>query len=533
MWRVAYVLPLYILLGLTFGVTISCCGAPPDLQGFFPAGGVPGQTVKIKVEGSFDTWPCQWWVDRPGMTIRCEEAQGEVSIRIAPEAGHGRYWVRAYHAAGASKLVPFLICGGGSVVEAEPNDHPEKAQKLGDVATVDGKLGKNEDVDCYQLELTAGARLSARVDAHRWLGSPIDMVLQICDEHGRVLKHRDDGVGLDPTIDYVASQDGIYVIRVFGFPATPNSTIGFSGGDRMVYRLTVTKGEMESPLNAAVQGRNLGPLPRSVSGEKIYEMWQSNEGNPNTAFLWLPGSTKWHALPCPAEVRFHYPSGSSPEVLYPAQAMTRVGPGEKETLRQTVQLNDEEPARVRVLAQTLGQPLDPVLRVLNAAGEIVATVDDAGGNRDAFYDWKGKADRQLVLEIQDRFDRDLKDSNFAILIEPLQPFIEVQWSQEVWTGKQGEPMELGLNVKSDQDREGEWELVLLAAPDGIRSTPVSLSSIKKAGEDVKLVVEGANAINGPLKVGLRRKDSQESVATAFVTLEGIQVDYQLAWITLE
>lgn len=524
---------ILLFLGCTPAFVLSCFGAPPDLQGFFPAGGSPGETIRAKAEGSFDVWPCQWWVDRPGLTLRCEEAKGEVTITIAPDAGHGRYWVRAFHPTGASKLVPLLVCGGGSAVEVEPNDHPEKAQKLVGVATVDGKLAKSEDVDCYLVELKAGTEISARLDANQWLGSPIDMVLQICDGQGRVLKHRDDGVGLDPTLDYVVEKDGVYLLRVFGFPSTPNSTIGFTGGDRMAYRLTINQGEKEAPLNALVLGRNLGPQVTSASGDSLFKMWKANEGKPSTAFLWLPGSKSWHALPYPTGLRFHYASDSRPEILKPAQAMTLRGPEKKERLRQRVQFNDGEPARVRVLAQTLGQPLDPVLRVLNDAGETVATVDDSGGNRDAFYDWKGKADRQLVLEIRDRFDRDLSDSNFAILVEPLLPVIDVQWSQEVWNGKQSEATELRLNVKSDQDREGEWELVLLAAPEGVQCTPVTLTKITKAGEEIKLVVEGNAVANGPLKVGLRSKDNQEWVATSFVKLDGTQVDYPFAWLTLQ
>ena len=95
--------------------------------------------------------------------------------------------------------------------------------------------------------------------------------------------------------------------------------------------------------------------------------------------------------------------------------------------------NEGEHARVRVLAQTLGQPLDPVLRVLNAAGETVATVDDVDGSRDAYYDWKEKADRQLIIEVHDRFDRELSHTCFAISVERIKPVFEVKWSCLLYT----------------------------------------------------------------------------------------------------
>src|SRR5262249_43328209 len=41
---------------------------------------------------------------------------------------------------------------------------------------------------------------------------------------------------------FTAERDGAYLVRLFAFPATPDQSIRFAGGDDYVYRLTLTTG---------------------------------------------------------------------------------------------------------------------------------------------------------------------------------------------------------------------------------------------------------------------------------------------------
>ncbi len=85
------------------------------------------------------------------------------------------------------------------------------------------------------MALRAGQTLVASVAAHGTLGSPMDAVLQICSSDGFVLRQNDDFHGLDPQLVFDAPRDGKYVIRIFAFPASPNSSISFSGKPSYVY----------------------------------------------------------------------------------------------------------------------------------------------------------------------------------------------------------------------------------------------------------------------------------------------------------
>ena len=58
----------------------------------------------------------------------------------------------------------------------------------------------------------------------------------------------------DPRLIFQAPSDGTYLVRVFAFPATPDSSINLAGGDAYIYRLTLTTGpylEQALPLALA------------------------------------------------------------------------------------------------------------------------------------------------------------------------------------------------------------------------------------------------------------------------------------------
>jgi hypothetical protein len=100
------------------------------------------------------------------------------------------------------------------------------------------------------------------MEANRRLGSPMDGLLQVARTDGIVLAENDDVHGRDPQIVFQAPAAGTYVVRTFAFPATPDSKIGFSGGETFLYRLTLTtRGFIDHPYPLAVtRGKTLEVL---------------------------------------------------------------------------------------------------------------------------------------------------------------------------------------------------------------------------------------------------------------------------------
>ena len=121
-------------------------------------------------------------------------------------------------------------------------------------------------MDGFAVALTRGQTLVASLEAERHLGSPMDAVLQVVSPDGFVLAQNDDDIGRDPRIVFEAPSAGTYIVRLFAFPAKPDSSIRFAGGSDYVYRLTLTTGgfiDYAFPLAVGRDG------PRAVEADRL------------------------------------------------------------------------------------------------------------------------------------------------------------------------------------------------------------------------------------------------------------------------
>ena len=231
-----------ILLSCPLFLCAVVSAAPPSVTYLYPAGAQRGVTAEVTAAGTFDKWPVKVWAGGKGVTVEPGKDKGKLSVTAAADAVPGVYWLRAYNDDGASTLRPFVVGTLPEVAEKEPNDEPGKAQVIDRSAVVNGRLEKPGDVDCFAVTLRKGQTLVASLEAHHTLRSPMDGVLQVLSADGFVLDQNNDVHGLDPQLAFTAPKDGTFVVRVFAFPATPDSSIRFSGAETYVYRLTLTTG---------------------------------------------------------------------------------------------------------------------------------------------------------------------------------------------------------------------------------------------------------------------------------------------------
>ena len=234
---------------------------PPQLTLLFPAGGQVGTSVEVVASGKFPTWPVHIWSNCPEIEWSCLTEAGKLQAKISDTAQPGLKWIRLYDAAGACDVRPFLIGTDPQSNETEPNERVDTGNAIASLpATVYGILNKTADVDLMAVTLAANQSLVATIDSAKWIQSPADISLQILDSRGFVLAENLDHVGLDPYLEYQAPQAGKFFVRVFGFPATPNSTIAFSGGSDWIYRLRLS--DQPQPFSSALITpckRNLPP----------------------------------------------------------------------------------------------------------------------------------------------------------------------------------------------------------------------------------------------------------------------------------
>src|SRR5262249_37510095 len=139
------------------------------------------KTTEITAAGSFDRWPARVWCDRPEVRVTAGDKKGIFQVEIDAAAAPGVAWLRFFDEEGTSALRPFLISDVPEILETEPNDAPREMPLVQLPAVVNGRLAKSGDDDGYRVQLKAGDKLTAAVQANSLLGCPIDALVQISE----------------------------------------------------------------------------------------------------------------------------------------------------------------------------------------------------------------------------------------------------------------------------------------------------------------------------------------------------------------
>jgi hypothetical protein len=522
--------PQLALVVVVFSLSLPVFAAPPDVKYLYPSGAQRGQTVEIAATGTFPQWPVQAWVDRPGLTVAASSEKGKLSVTVAADAMPGLYWVRVHDADGASPPCPFIVGSLSEVTEQEPNDHFRKPQRLDRSAVVvNGSLRgrRGEEVDTFGVPLTQGQTLVASFQANSVLASPVDAILQIVSADGFVLAENEDSQGLDPQIVFEAPADGEYLVRAFGFPATPTSRIDFAGDEAFIYRLTVTtEGWIDYTLPMAVErgksaavephGWNLpdgaarlavDPLDESISAAAIVSRMSSAATlfvEPHPAMVEHEPNDRQHPQPIelPRTITGRIDAPSDQDVF-----------GFAAKQGQTLQF--------RLQSRVLGYPLDAVLDLTDAAGKSLERVDDAGGDRDAELTYRVREDGEYRLVVSD-LHRD-GGPRFVYLLGAVvgQPDFALSVDSHTFTATPGKPLEISVKIDRRLDFAGEIDLRVLGLPEGLSSSPAKSLPKDGSAKSVKLVVRATTiGYSGPIRIVGEAAGGLPVVRTAEATLRG-------------
>jgi len=473
-------------------VSIVCYGlggavaAPPKVNHLFPAGCQRGQSVVVTAAGDFATWSVQVWADREGVSLEAEKDKGKFKAEVAADAVPGIYWLRFYNGDGASVLKPFIVGTLSELSETEPNDAADKPQAVEPRVVVNGKLGKTGDVDGYRVELEAGQTLVASLAANSVLGSPLDAVLQVCEVVERspgaveafVVNQNHDAIGLDPQITFTAHKAGSYLVRVFAFPATPDSSIRFAGGDDYIYRLTLTIDAFIDhvlPLatpreesQVSLGGWNLQGGATTIIPPLSAEASALTPPDRPLAWAWRSNAAGAIAIP---RVEYATVVGGQ-EIVVPA-----VVSGRLEVPRQADQFTfaakKNEKVRIRVAAKALGFPTDAVIAILDDAGKTLAEADDAGrDDRDPQLDFTPPADGKYVVQVRDLANRGGERMVYRMSIEPVQPDFALTLTSDSLVLEKGKPLEVTVNVVVRDGLRQPIEIRAIGLPAGVTAEPV-------------------------------------------------------------
>lgn len=509
------------VVALFFSSISPAIAEPPAVTSLYPAGVQRGQTVDVTLNGKPGTAPVEAWTESDALTLTMSEDGKTMTVAAADAATAGLHWIRFHNAEDAGELRPFFVGVLPELSETEPNDALDAAIATELPAVVNGILNKSGDVDTFAVALEAGQTLIASIESNRSLASPLDGIVQVLSPAGFVLEQNDDDHGVDPQLVFTAAESGLYFVRVFGFPAAPNSTVRFAGGAEYIYRLSLTTGPFVD---------HVGPAAQETPDEFRAVGWNLPDQLTMNEVAETPGLHR---------VRPFDPSGpiavgeSDVETgSIPLRVIGRLdAPGEVDSYE--IAAAEGQSLTIAVQARALDRPLDAVLRVLNEAGEQLQETDDPSRNVfDPSLTWKAPADGTYTVEIRDRFGHGGARYVYDLSVIPVEPRVALQVAADHFKVKPGESLEIETTVDRQGGYNTELKITAEGLPEGVTCEAATSPGEGDAAKSVKLKLNaGADvAFSGPLRIVGSADETPAAIATAALKLSGARTES--VWLTV-
>lgn len=498
---------------------------PPTLTRLFPGGGCAGTIVPVTATGKFTTWPVQVDCSPAKLQWKPLEENGKFEVTIPTDAPSQIYLVRFYTADGSSDLRRFMVDDVPLLTEIEPNNLLKAANAIDSLPKqVYGVLQKGGDVDTYRLELAAGSTLVATLDAQHWLRSPLDAVLQLADDRGNVVAENIDTHNLDPQVVHTVKRAGSYVLRVMGFPESPDSTISFVGNDNCQYRLTVTTGgHVEGGLPLAIQTNvETTILPRGYGLMPDLAPWKkTGDSQVTNIHLNHPLATGLLSIPVVNHGVVSEPIAADAPPISPPITLCGVISERKQIDSWPLQIEKDKSYRIEVESHQLGYALDPVVRLINADGKEVHKVDETSNERDPNFTWKGTASGVFQLRISDAEGEGGNHYFYRATIKPVEPFVKIIGPSDHAEGETGKPLEIKLTVERLDGFTDPLDVELI--PDPAHPLPaectISTTVSEKEGEsakELKWTIQSTVPFSQPIRLQVRSKmDPNRTFSVSF------------------
>lgn len=494
----------------------------PSCTRLLPSGGSQGATIEVTATGTFPQWPLQLWSDDESLVWKCLEASGKLQVTLGPQTRPGLHWMRMTSPQGATTLRPFVVGSHPEVMETEPNDLYSKPQSVASLpVTLNGVLEKNGDVDGYQVELKAGQKLVAQVDAHRSLNSPLDAGLQIVSTRGTILAQNLDYAGLDPFLVFEVPRDGLYTVRVFGFPETPDSSIQFAGKDTFVYRLTLACDPyLMASLPMAVSASGDTPLSglgvgisKLTSTQCTVTRWPSKN---DQAWVQLPGASGSMMVPVVPYAVVSESSDTLASVHTPPLCITGSLLQPKEIDRYRVQVEKDSVWDIHLESRSLGFFTDLSLEIQDRDGKTIAQADDVKDQVDPRLSWKCPATGEYALCVRDTFGATSDFPYYRLHMEASLPRYALTLAQDLVQGKIGEPFDVEVSIDRQQSFSDELTVTATGLPLEIEVTPVASEGKGDSSKKVKLKIKSTVPYQGPLVITGAPKAQPDSTKRATI-----------------
>jgi hypothetical protein len=169
----------------------------PYVSHVFPMAGNPGKTIQVEPIGS------------------AKFAKAKVAL-LAPDK-LGVQEIQLDIDGVKTNPATFIVSNLPQFIETEPNDDPEKANRVTLPVGINGRIGKKRDIDHYVFDAKKGRAIRFELKARRFgtlLNSSLHGILEIMTPKGLVVASNDITHGLEASLVFTPTVDGDYVLRI-------------------------------------------------------------------------------------------------------------------------------------------------------------------------------------------------------------------------------------------------------------------------------------------------------------------------------
>lgn len=472
---------LYLLLGVSALAAVDGAKAPavehrlPVLASVFPQGAQPGQTVTVELLGQY--------LDRSAHALF---SGGEVrakllsvsSTRLSAEftvpgdARFGHHQFRVITPRGASNPVLFRVGDLPHHLEREPNSALDEAEIVTVPATINARLGKDNDFDFFRFRAQAGETWVFDLRSAR-NGNGLDAALILLDASGRKLDHDEDTFIWDPFLVHKFAATGDYVAAVQPTHARNDPNFAYQLDIRRSAHLATVSPLALAPgatTEVTLFGRALldprAAIEFSHPGIRA-EILQAR-GDSAAARITVPAGVK----PGSYELTVVSHGRSNPATFLVDEKPIAETARYREPHRFPVRVAAGDAMVFEVRAMRFGSPVDAHLRVLDVAGKQVAANDDAtfAGvpfNKDPKIVHTFKEGGTYYVEVRNVSAVTGEDYPYQLVMGKAQPAYELQIASDQPFLHPGETRKLKIAVERVEGHKDEIPLTVEGLPQGV------------------------------------------------------------------
>ena len=336
-----------------------------------------------------------------------EAGKATAKVNIAADCRLGEHVAHVRCKSGLTEFRTFWVGPFPAAAEVEPNSSFEAPQKIELNTTVHGVV-TNEDVDYYAVELKAGQRISAEIEAMRLGTTLFDPYIAIIDAKRFELSADDDTplTKQDAVASAVAKEDGTYYVMV--------RESSYAGNGNCRYNLHV--GTFPRPLAVYPAGGKIGDtVDVRFVGDPTGAIAQSVQlpTEPNDQFSLVPQDANGVAPSGNPFMLFEHGNSLETEPNESiAEACAAELPnafngivqaeGDIDCFRFTAKKG--QVFDIECFARRIRSPLDPVMNLYDGNGRSLVGNDDSRGP-DSYFRYTFPADGEYVLRVTDHLKR--------------------------------------------------------------------------------------------------------------------------------